>query len=291
MKNALVWRATFTCLLLAGPSRAQVSDDVRGDFYNLGQHVDQVWSRDGDGPWDIADGAAHDGEAVCKELIAKAVKDGAKDTDTVTLNDDGPDFTKGDVPLGDLKLVCDRMERMVFIKTWERWAKFAMQELRKKGGGDIKFSENCLSTYDAMLKKGVPAEAKVVAKKVNDASGTAVEWQGTVKELRVKYCDAGYKKAKSEQERRDAPYKKVMKGEKLQTALTYRGVFLAGGVGTDDPARMAAASVWFIDTEPPELCVNLTQKHVIHRYEFAGDKLAKSTDLSTCGIPRAADFK
>jgi hypothetical protein len=291
MSHPLVLGATFTGLLLAQAARAGVSEDVRYDFYELGQHVDQVWSREGEGPWDIADGAARDGKAVCKDLIAKAVKDGAQDTDTVTLNDDGPDFTKGDIPFSDLKRVCDRMERMVFIKTWERWAKFAMQELRKSGGGDIKFSENCLSTYDVMLKKGVPADAQVVAKQVNDASGKPVDWKGTVQELRVKYCDAGYKKAKAEQERRDAPYKKVMKGEKLQTALTYRGVFLAGGAGTDDPARMAAATVWFIDTEPPALCTNGTQKHVIHRYEFEGDKLAKATDISTCGIPRAADFR
>ncbi|HEY4176283.1 MAG TPA: hypothetical protein VGM90_05610 [Kofleriaceae bacterium] len=291
MKNTVVFGATIAGLLLAGPAHAGVSDDVRGDLYELGGQIDQVWSRDGDGPWDIADGAAKDGKAVCKDMIAKAVKDGAKDTDPVSLMDDGPDFLKGDVPFGDLKLVCDRMQRMIDIKVWEKWAKFAMQELGKKSGGDIKFSENCLATYDEMLKKGVAADSKVVAKKVNDASGTPVDWKGTVKELRVKYCDAGYKKAKEEQEKRDAPYKKVMKGEKLETALTYRGVFLAGGVGTDDPAKMAAASVWFIDTEPSELCPNLTQKHVIHRYEFAGDKLAKSTNIETCGIPRASNYK
>ena len=60
---------------------------------------------------------------------------------------------------------------------------------------------------------------------------------------------------------------------------------------TEDPAVMAKANVWFIDTEPPELCANLTQKHIIHRYEFAGDKLAKSTNIETCGIPRASSFK
>jgi hypothetical protein len=291
MKNTVVLAATMTALLWAGPARADQSFELHGDLYELGQHIDQVWSREGTGPWDIADGAAKDGKAVCKELIAKAVKDGAKDSDMVNLMDDGPDFIKGDVAFGDLKLVCDRMQRMVDIKTWEKWAKFSMQEFGKAGGGNIKFYENCLSTYDDMLKKGVPADAKVVAKKVNDASGKPVEWSGTVKDLRKKYCDAGYKKAKEEQEKRDAPYKKVMKGAKLETALTYRGVFLAGGTVTDDPAKMAAANVWFIDTEPAELCANGTQKHVIHRFEFAGDKLAKSTDLSTCGIPHASNFK
>ncbi|MFT3695724.1 MAG: hypothetical protein QM831_21485 [Kofleriaceae bacterium] len=287
MKNLVV----VVGFLLAGPARADKAWDLHYDLGQIGQHIDMVWSREGDGAWDIADGAAKDGKAVCKDLIVKAEKDGAKDTDMVPLVEDGPDFAKGDAALGDIRLVCDRMQRMIDIKVWERWAVFSMQELGKKGGGDIKFSQNCLATYDEMLKKGVAADNKVVPRKVNDASGTAVDWNGTVKEVRVKYCDAGYKKAKEEQEKRDAPYKKVMKGEKLETALTYRGVFLVGGASTDDPTVMAKANVRFVDTEPSELCANLTQKHVIHRYEFAGDKLAKSTNIETCGVPRAGSFK
>ncbi len=278
-------------LLIATAAHADVSDDLRGDLYELGQHIDQIWSREGDGPWDIADGAAKDGQAVCKDLIAKAVKDGAKDTDPVNLLDDGPDLAKGEVPFGDVKLMCDRVERMVFIRSWEKWAIFSMQEFGKPGGGDIKFFENCLSTYDQMLKKGVAADAQVVSRTVNDAARKPVEWKGAVKDLRAKYCDAGYTKAKQAQEKRDAPYKKVMKGEKLQTALTYRSAFLPGGFVADDPAKLAAATVWFIDTEPNELCPNGLQKHTIHRFEFSGDKLGRSTNITTCGMPRAGDFK
>jgi hypothetical protein len=74
-------------------------------------------------------------------------------------------------------------------------------------------------------------------------------------------------------------------------ALTYRGVFLAGGEVTGDPSRMAREAVWFIDTEPPKLCANFAQAHVLKRYEFVGDKLAKVTDINTCGSPRVSDFK
>jgi hypothetical protein len=292
MKNTVVLGATIAGILLAGPAWADGSGNVRGDLYSLGDHIDGVWYRDGaNAPWNIADGAQNDGVAKCKAMVDKAMKDGAKDSDKVSLGNDGPDWIKGEQPFGDMKVVCDRIQRMVNVKVWEKWAIFAMQELGKQGGGDIKFSQNCLSLYDDMLKKGVAADSKVVARKVNDASGTAIDWKGTVKEVRVKYCDAGYKKAKEEQEKRDAPYKKVMKGQKLETALTYRGVFLAGGAVTEDPAVMAKANVWFIDTEPQELCANFTQRHVIHRFEFAGDKLAKSTNIETCGVPRANNFQ
>ena len=49
--------------------------------------------------------------------------------------------------------------------------------------------------------------------------------------------------------------------------------------------------MWFIDTELQDWCANGMQKHVVHRYEFAGDKLAKSTNIETCGVPRASSFK
>jgi len=288
--------AMLTVLLLVAPARADKAadkaQDTRYHAQQLGEHIDNMWSREGEGAWDIGAAAGDDnGKARCKALITDFENDGAKDTDKIPLLDDGPDFVKGEISLADAKLVCDRIQRMVTIKMWEKWAKFSMQEFRKQGGGNIKFYENCLSTYDEMLKQGIAADATVVSKKVNDAAGVAVEWSGTVKQLRMKYCDAGYKKAKEEQEKRDAPYKKVIQGEKLATALLYRSAYLAGGAVTNDPAKLAAASVWFIDTEPPQVCPNGTQRHVIHRFEFAGNKLAKSTDISTCGIPRAGNFK
>lgn len=299
MKNTVVLGATIAgaCLLfgLAEPAQADMSMTQFGDLHDLGDYFDNTWRRvdssDKSSPWQVADGSHQDGKAKCYGLFERAAKDGLKDTDMFKVRNDGPDWLKGEVSIGDMKPVCDRVQRMVNVKLWEKWAVFAMQELGKEGGGDIKFAENCLSRYDDMLKKGIAADSSVVPRKVNDASGTAVEWKGTVKEVRVKYCDAGLKKAQEEQAKRDAPYKKVMKGEKLETALTYRGVFLAGGSVTEDPAVMAKANVWFVDTEPSEVCANGMQKHVIHRFEFAGNKLAKSTNIDTCGVPRANNFQ
>ncbi len=295
MKSTVVWGAIIVGSLLAGPARADKDADWarRGALYQISDHMRSMWTRDDPkGPWKISDGASDgSGKAVCKELIANAEKAGVTDADMIEMAKAGPDWIEGPVSLGDMKLVCNRMQRMIDIKQWERWAVFSLQELSKKGGGDIKFYENCLQNYDAMLKKGVAADSQVIPDKANDANGVAVEWSGTVKDLNQKYCVAGLKKAKEEQSKRDAPYKKVMKGEKLETALTYRGVFLAGGSVTEDPAVMAKAAVWFIDTEPQEWCANAMQKHVVHRYEFAGDKLAKSTNIETCGVPRANTFK
>lgn len=49
--------------------------------------------------------------------------------------------------------------------------------------------------------------------------------------------------------------------------------------------------MWFIDTEPPTLCGNGAQAHMLHRFEFSGDALAKTININTCGAPRVKDFK
>ena len=91
--------------------------EKRGALLQIGYHMDQMWSReDSKGPWDISGSAAKDGKAVCKDLIAAAEKAGATDADVTEPGEDGPDWIKGKVSLGDMKLVCNRMQRMIDIK-------------------------------------------------------------------------------------------------------------------------------------------------------------------------------
>jgi hypothetical protein len=256
----------------------------------LGDALSGAWSKhDATKSWHVS-GAAFESPdgARCAKPLAELTKMGAPGTSKVRINTPGPDLVEGENTLDDARAACGRIVRAGLIRDWERWGIFAMQDHAKLGQGrvDTTYFERCLTSYDTMLRKGITKDAKVAPQQIGN-----VMWAGTVEELRKKWCDAGLKVAQAEQDKKDAPYKKAMKGEKLRMALQYRGVFLAGGEVTDDPNRMASAKVWFIDTEPPTWCANFAQSHVLHRYEFNGDELAKTTNINTCGAPRAKDFK
>jgi len=275
--------------LATAPALADEASEARDhQLYLLGDSL-SAWSKDDTTKsWQVS-GAAFDlGVARCAPPLAELTKMGAPGSSKVRVNVAGPDLVEGENTLDDARAACGRIVRAGLIRDWERWGIFAMQDHAKLGQGrvDTTYFERCLTSYDTMLRKGITKDAKVAPQQIGN-----VMWTGTVEELRKKWCDAGLKVAQAEQDKKDAPYKQAMKGEKLRMALLYRGVFLAGGEVTDDPKRMASAKVWFIDTEPPTWCANFAQSHVLHRYEFNGDELAKTTDINTCGAPRAKDFK
>jgi hypothetical protein len=273
------------------PALADEASDARNHaLYKLGESLTGAWGKDyTTKAWQVSGAAFELGKARCEPVLAELAAMGAPGSSKVKVGTPGPDLAEGESTLDDARAACGAIVRAGLIRDWERWAVFAMQDHAKLGTGSVSttYFERCLDAYETMLRKGTAKDARVSPQQIGD-----VKWEGTVEELRKKWCDAGLKVAQAEQDRKDAPYKKAMKGEKLRMALLYRGVYLAGGEVTDDPNRMAGAQVWFIDTEPPKYCtVNLAQAHVLHRFEFAGDALVKTTDITTCGAPRARDFK
>jgi hypothetical protein len=182
------------------------------------------------------------------------------------------------------------------IKTWEKWAIEAMRDNARLTNGQqlvTAYMSNCLSTYDTMIKAGISPEDKVLERMVNDNDGNPVRWAGTVGELRKKWCELGLAKVTEKIDEQDAPFKKVLKADKLKDALLYRSFWLVGGGTTADPKVMAKAAVLFTDSSPSEFCVaDGAQVHVLTRLQYnAAHKLVKVTTSRHCGSPPAKAYK
>ncbi|MEO7734723.1 MAG: hypothetical protein ABIY55_27455 [Kofleriaceae bacterium] len=170
------------------------------------------------------------------------------------------------------------------VDKWTSWASSARHDLDLAGGPpDSDIFKWCLKAYDDAIKGGV-------------APSTPVEVRGeksTLEEYNTKVCKAGMAKLTVEASKRWAQYKKVLKHDKLAMVMKdLDAIALPGGNGSDDPAKLAASSVWFIDTSPSETCANGAQKHVLHRYQFdGGQRIAKTSDKAYCGAPSRGAYR
>jgi hypothetical protein len=105
-------------------------------------------------------------------------------------------------------------------------------------------------------------------------------------------CKAGMAKFTDDADMRWAPYRKVLKNDKLTMLMKdFDAIALPGGQGSDDPKKLVEASVWFVDTSPSETCSNGSQRHRLHRYQFDGQqKLVKTSDKEFCGAPPSSAY-
>jgi hypothetical protein len=175
-------------------------------------------------------------------------------------------------------------ERKAKLQQFVGWADTAMHDAQMQNGppdGDA--YKWCLKSYDDAIAAGVPPTEEVTVR------GTT----GTIEEIRNKWCQGGKAKFDEAEDKRTAPFRKVLKNDKLAMALKDAdAIVLPGGSGTDDPNKLAAAPVWFIDTSPPEHCRDGRQLHRVHRYQFSADhKLRGTTDHDYCGAPPSSAFK
>jgi hypothetical protein len=174
--------------------------------------------------------------------------------------------------------------RAAKLEQFVQWANMAMHDAQQNGGppdGDA--FKWCLKAYDDALAAGVPATERVTVR------GTT----GTIEEIRNQWCQGGKAKFDDADAKRTEPYRKVLKNDKLAMALKDAdAIILPGGSGTDDPQKLAAASVWFIDTSPPEQCSDGRPRHRVHRYQFdSNHKLRGTTDHDYCGAPPSSAYK
>lgn len=285
MKNS----ATLLCLSLALASAQQLTTDDPnyGLLYKLAQGFgwhQQSMSK----AWMVSDGVTDNNDvATCTTALDKLQAVGVPETRAIEIRWDAPEFKSGIHTLAEIRASCGHLERLAKIKKFEFWAILAMQDAPKVASGrmDASYFKRCIETYDRIVKAGAKPTDRVPEQKIG-----ATEWSGTIEELRQKWCDTGLTKATGNTTQREAPYRAALKADKLNIALKYGSVFLPGGAGTTDAAKMAAAPVWFIDLSPSKVCPNGLQVHTVRRYQFsAAQQLLQTTEKEFCGsAPRSA---
>jgi len=152
----------------------------------------------------------------------------------------------------------------------------------------------CLDKYEKLIASGVSPTARV-------EKYAEREWNGTLAEIKDKYCVAPEKQVNDDWDAKQAPYKAVLKADKLRLMINEnsRVIYsyaLAGGKYTDDPTALAAARVWFLDVGPPsneaQNCLNGGRRNTVRRYTFnANHKLLSTTEKAYCGTPPASAYR
>jgi len=262
----------------------------------VGNAIDGAWYREGGaGPWLVADDAGDFTGAKCTRALAAAAKAGVPGSRKIPLQNDNPELMRGEHSLDDLRPVCANIERLAKIHVWEKWSIGAARG-HSRGSNDARQFERCRSTYDEMLKAGIAKTAKVQEREITAEDETTLKWAGTVGDLHKKYCVDPGKAAATATADREAPLRKVLKADKLAMALTHGQFYVVGGGLVGDPGKLAAAKVWFSDTQSAnsdrKTCNGGQEVHTLVRYQFdAAHKLVKTTDSVHCGKVPARAFK
>jgi hypothetical protein len=203
------------------------------------------------------------------------------------IRNDSRDLKAGMHTLDEVRAACAPLYRLYWIYKFENRAKDSAQR-RSENAAKI-----CIERYQLGLQKGMKPSDRVVDGTV-EIDSKKVPWTGTVEELRVKHCDNVMKEVGAERAKEEAPYRAVLKNDKLEMALGRSAdITLIGGENTLDPKKLAAASVWFdalSETRGNESCTNGNPKKTLRRYTFDKQhKLVKQTEKDYCtDIPVSA---
>jgi hypothetical protein len=152
----------------------------------------------------------------------------------------------------------------------------------------------CLDRYEKLIASGVSPSVRIT-------KYAEIDWNGTLVEIKEKYCVAPEKKVNEDRAAKHAPYKAVLKADKLRLIIneTSGHVYsyaLAGGKYTDDAKLLAAAKVWFLDIGPPsneaQNCLTGGRRNSVRRYTFdVNHKLVSTTQKQYCGDPPASAYR
>ncbi len=283
----LVTLVTLATLIAARSAHADSPDTIDDLVRSLGSDITYAWVAQPDGVWLLGPAAADGDVSKCSKTLAQLRAASAPATRTFKLADDSRDLRAGNHTLAEARLACDQVDHMIKIKAFETWA-YAATNL-----GDIGIYNNCRTTYDQAIAAGVRPSDRVPLRTVVIA-GKDVEWSGSIEALRIKYCDEPLQVAEAKLAAEQAPYRKVLRNDKLTMALGAAVPFtLPGGETTWEPKRLAAAMVWFdavSDQTGQESCAGGIKRKTLRRYAFDSQhKLVKTTEREYCGaIPPSA---
>jgi len=264
--------------------------------------MNNAWYKGDHGEWKLSSGygGTYDKPAPCAEILERLTAASVPDTTTIMVVKDGPDLPAGKPTLTKVRAACEHIRRVGLVAEWEKVAEMAASEhpkLSAGGGYDGRFFKNCVEIYERMIKAGMSPTERVQERTVSDGRGGEMAWSGTIEELRKKWCDDGVKKAGDLSATEEAPYRKVLKNDKLRLALEWKGSgwILQGGGTTKDPTKLAHADVWFVDATRVDsarsTCGGGREIHTVRRHQFdANHKLVKTTSHEYCGSPPSSAF-
>jgi hypothetical protein len=152
----------------------------------------------------------------------------------------------------------------------------------------------CLDKYEKLIASGVSPKARI-------AKYAERDWNGTLEEIKEKYCVEPEKKVNDDWDAKQAPYKAALKADKLRLMINEnsRVIYsyaIAGGKYTNDAKALAAAKVWFLDVGAPsnesQYCLNGGRRSSVRRYTFNVEhKLVSTTEKQYCGTPPASAYR
>lgn len=262
-------------------------------FNTLNEYMNGAWTRTSDpAAWALASGATVVETVGCTTMLDKLAAAKLPDSTIMEIDRDTPDLAKGKHTLVEIRKACGHIQRAAYVQAVDFWAVTAMQDVKHLADNtfDVRTYKNCIATYDKAIKAGMPPSEPVVARKQkNPLDGSELLWTGTIESIKKTWCDAGIVKANAQQAVIEAPFRAVLKNDKLELALKQPidEWQLPGGAQVSAIAQLARAAVWFYnDRAHGDNDCDGEDPRILHRYEFdAAHHLLGHTSKDFCGDP------
>ena len=282
-------KAITPLLVLATLSSTAHADEADQLVSNLEDQIRQAWYRDSETrAWLLADAASNAfAPAPCTDILTKLRNLNVPASRTIELIEESKDLPAGVHALPAVRKACDAIEYAGKIKEVERWITMSAESDSVNNRASF---GHCITTYNDAIAAGIKPTDRVPQRKIR-IGHDLVMWSGSIEELKLKYCDAAMDKIKAELAKREAPYRRALKADKLQLALGFAATavyVLPGGDTSMNPAKLAASRVWFDSTSAPsnesQTCADGRRRVLVRKYEFdAKHKLVKTTQSESCG--------
>ena len=281
-------KALLALAMLCAPLIAHADTFRYPPLKELADSLNVAWIQQ-DGVWWLSDpGEEGMKPPPCQKIVDKLVKENIADTTIFPLGRDIKDYKAGPHTFAEYKASCTQVAYLSKAKAFTDEAFMAINFR------DEEFAKRCIDRYDEVIKAGVKPTEIVPTSMVAVRGGPDVEVSGSIENIRIKFCDPLYKKVAEERAKREAPYRAVLKGDKLDAALSGRFWMLPGKVeGANNPKRLAANNVWFYEMEPSDgSCAN-GKTIILYRWQFdqKTSKFLKATEKQYCGTPPASAYR
>ena len=216
--------------------------------------------------------------ASCTVLLAKLRSNNVPATRRVTIDEDTAYLAKGEHALPAVRKACDALEYAGKVEEAKRSIRMAIE---------MHAAPACANYWPTLIAAGVkPSERMDEDVPKTYGRQEKIRITGTLEELKTKYCDQVVASEQAKEDADFAPFKKVLKKDKLAIVLDYRGargITLLGGDQSMKPAKLASARVWFTARVGGD-CNDGRTMIVVTRYDFdAAHAIVKEAKKQHCG--------